>query len=159
MDIQPSETIDRRAITAWQWGAAITSLCIAAVGAVIIIIAIKYNWPGWVTVLIGAAIILEMYLDIIVIPPLRWKRWRYEIREEEIDLLHGVVFVKRTVIPMVRIQHVDTHQGPILRKYGLTSVTFSTAAGKHHIPALADETAALVRNRIAELARVNNEDI
>jgi uncharacterized protein len=159
MHLQPSESIDRRAIAVWQWHAAITSIFFAAVGVAVIVVAIKYAWSWWVPVLVCAAVVLEMVLDITVIPPLRWKRWRYEIREEEIDLLQGVIYVKRTVIPMVRVQHVDTHQGPILRKYGLTSVMFSTAAGRHHIPALADETAARVRNQIAELARVTNEDV
>ncbi|MCR8632847.1 PH domain-containing protein [Paenibacillus radicis (ex Xue et al. 2023)] len=159
MHSQPSERIDQRAIAVWQWGAAITSALLAAVGVGAIIVSIKFAWPWWIPVLICAAVVLEMALDITIMPPLRWKRWRYEIREEEIDLLQGVIFVTRTVIPMVRIQHVDTHQGPILRKYGLTSVTFSTAAGKHHIPALADDTAARVRKQIAELARVTNEDV
>ena len=31
--------------------------------------------------------------------------------------------VKRTLIPMVRVQHVDTAQGPILRKYNLAGIT------------------------------------
>ncbi|MFD0679075.1 MULTISPECIES: PH domain-containing protein [unclassified Paenibacillus] len=159
MHSQPSERIDQRAIAVWQLGAAITSALFAAVGVAAIIVSIKFAWPWWIPVLVCVAVVLEMALDITIMPPLRWKRWRYEIREEEIDLLQGVIFVTRTVIPMVRIQHVDTHQGPILRKYGLTSVTFSTAAGKHHIPALADDTAARVRKQIAELARVTNEDV
>jgi membrane protein YdbS with pleckstrin-like domain len=46
-----------------------------------------------------------------------------------------------------------------MRKYGLSSVTFSTAAGQHEIPALANEEADRVRIQIAELARVNDEDV
>ena len=33
---------------------------------------------------------------------------------------------------MVRVQHVDTEQGPILRKYDLSSITISTAATSHY---------------------------
>ena len=63
-------------------------------------------------------------------------RWRYEVRESEIELQHGIFIVKRTLIPMVRVQHVDTSQGPILRKYDLAEITISTAATNHTIPAL-----------------------
>ena len=37
---------------------------------------------------------------------------------------------------MVRVQHVDTEQGPILKKYDLATITISSAATTHTIPAL-----------------------
>ena len=60
---------------------------------------------------------------------------------------------------MARVQHVDTRQGPLLRHYGLSTVTISTAAGTHEIPALADDVAGILRDRISELARVVDEDV
>ncbi len=89
---------------------------------------------------------------------LRWKRWRYEIREQEIELQHGVFVIKRTLVPMVRVQHVDTKQGPILRKYHLSSVTVSTAATVHEIPALEMEEAEEIRLSISKLVRVADDD-
>lgn len=140
--------------SAWLLGAI---LPLAAAGAGIA--SWKLDWPWWISVgllLLGAA---EIGLTVYLLPHLTLKRWRYEIREEEIDLLRGVIFVKRTVIPMVRIQHVDMKRGPLMRKYGLASITFSTAAGGHEIPGLDLETADAVRTRISELARLNHEDI
>jgi len=53
--------------------------------------------------------------------------------------------VKRTLIPMIRVQHVDSSQGPLLKKYRLASVTISTAATVHEIPALDEEEAEELR--------------
>ncbi|MFC3249905.1 PH domain-containing protein [Paenibacillus sepulcri] len=60
---------------------------------------------------------------------------------------------------MVRIQHIDAKQGPILKHYGLTTLTFSTAAGSHEIPALTESTAEQVHRQIATLARLIDEEI
>ena len=92
-----------------------------------------------------------------VVPPLRWRRWRYEIRDDEIDLLHGTFVVKRTLIPIRRVQHVDTQSGPLQGSFGLTTVTFHTAAGGVEIPALGRGEAENVRARVAVLARARDD--
>ena len=69
-----------------------------------------------------------------VVPELRWARWRYEVRDEEIDLRHGTVRITRTLVPMLRVQHVDTTQGPLDQALGLATVVVHTAAGHDHDP-------------------------
>ena len=59
-----------------------------------------------------------------------------EVRETEIEIQRGIFVIKRTLVPMIRVQHVETNQGPFLRKYDLASVEVSTAATVHTIPAL-----------------------
>ncbi|MBD0355120.1 MAG: PH domain-containing protein, partial [Rubrobacteraceae bacterium] len=88
---------------------------------------------------------------------LRWRRWRYEIREDEVDLQRGIVWVSRTLVPLARIQHVDTQSGPLQRRFGLATVVFYTAAGANQIPELSAPVAAEVRDRIAELTREQDE--
>ena len=107
----------------------------------------------------GGVVIIYAYLFIVLFPKIRWLRWRYEVRESEIELQHGLFIVKRTLIPMVRVQHVDTSQGPILRKYNLAGITISTAATNHTIPALVMEEADELRSRISVLARVAEDDV
>lgn len=92
-----------------------------------------------------------------VIPPLRWRRWRYEIRDDEIDLRHGTFTVRRTLVPIRRVQHVDTEVGPLQQSFGLAGVKFHTAAGATAIPALDRGEAELVRARVAELARTRDD--
>ncbi|MCM3357632.1 MAG: PH domain-containing protein [Psychrobacillus sp.] len=113
----------------------------------------------WLYIVAGAVVLLFGYLFIYLFPKVRWSRWRYEVRDQEIELQHGLFVVKRTLVPMVRVQHVDTEQGPILRKYDLSSITISTAATSHTIPALITEEADELRGRISVLARVAEEDV
>jgi uncharacterized protein len=89
----------------------------------------------------------------IVIPQVRLARFRYEVREDEIDLLRGILVQTRTLVPMVRVQHVDMRRTVVSQSFGLASVVFHTAAGSNEIPALREGDAAAIRDRIADLAR------
>ncbi len=84
---------------------------------------------------------------------LRYRHWRYELRDEEIDLQRGAFVVTRTLIPIVRVQHVDTRRSWLADQIGVQAVVVHTAAGSHEIPALTPDEAAAVRDRIALLAR------
>jgi uncharacterized protein len=105
---------------------------------------------AWLLPLVVAAGAL---VAIFVLPGVRYRRWRYEVRDEEIDIQHGTFVVKRTLVPIRRVQHVETETGPLQDLFDLASVAFHTAAGETEIPALGLGEAARVRARIAELAR------
>lgn len=102
--------------------------------------------------------VLVLALAVGVVPELRWRRWRYEVRDEEIDLRRGTVTVTRRLVPMLRVQHVDTTRGLLEQLFGLSTVVVHTAAGGTTIPLLDEREAALVRDRIAVLARMPDED-
>ena len=112
------------------------------VAAVVIVLAIT---------LVGGAIAFAITAAAVV-PRLRMARFRFEVREDEIDLRHGIVIETRTLVPMVRVQHVDTRRTPVSRYFGLAAVAFHTAAGATEIPALREADAAAIRDRIADLA-------
>ena len=155
----PEQRIDSRAVPYWRWSASIKSVFLLLVPAGYYLAQQHWHWPAWITFVLLALTLANAVFSILFKPDITWKTWRYDVSEQEIDLLHGVFIKTRTLIPMVRVQHVDTEQGPLLRRFGLSSVTISTAAGSHEIPALADEVAALLRDRIAELARVVDENV
>ena len=102
------------------------------------------------------AVVATVVLSAVV-PVLRWRRWRYEVRDEEIDLVRGAFVVRRTLIPIRRVQHVDTESGPLQESFGLATVTFHTAAGGVEIPALLKAEADAVRARVASLARTRDD--
>ncbi len=112
---------------------------------------------------VGAVVIvvyaLALVLWLVVLPPIRFSRWRYELSDDYLDIARGIVWRKRFVIPFIRVQNTDTRQGPILRMFGLASVTVATAAGEHEIPGLAFDVAEQLRDRAAELARLAREDV
>ena len=113
--------------------------------------------PLYLWVLPVLAAVLAAIMLVVVVPDLRWRRWRYEIRDEEVDLQSGIVWTVRTLVPLARIQHVDTRSGPLERRLGLATVVFYTAAGANEIPELALSLAAGVRDRIAELTREHDD--
>jgi uncharacterized protein len=113
--------------------------------------------PGWVRILgwlVAAAVVAA---GVLVAPQLRWRRWRWELSDEELDLRHGTVTVVRTLVPIARVQHVDTERTVVSQLFGLAAVRVHTAAGATKIPALTEGDAGRVRDRIAALARVPDE--
>jgi uncharacterized protein len=136
----------------WLWRA---QGLIATVVALVLTGVLRSDAPGgavWLLLPVAA-----FALGVVAIPELRWSRWRYEIRDEEIDLRHGTVTVTRTLIPMLRVQHVDTTRGPLDQLLGLATVVIHTAAGETTIPALDEEYAGRLRDRIATLARTADD--
>lgn len=155
----PQKRISRRALTVWRIGGAIKSLIGWAVTAIILFFLHLFDIPFWISlILIVLGVVFPCY-HIFFSPVLRWKSWRYEVREEEVELEEGIFFKTRTLVPMIRVQHVDTVQGPILRKYKLASVLIHTAATAHEIPALEEDEAEELRGYISRLARVAEEDV
>ncbi len=139
----------------WVWVANWVAGCIVAlvVGRMI-----AAGLPdGWDPVL-WALPLAALVVGTAVIPPLRWRRWRWEVREREIDLERGVLRVRRTLIPMMRVQHVETTRGVLEQALGLATVVVHTAAGSHTIPMLLDRDAGVLRARIADLARTEEEE-
>lgn len=117
---------------------------------------------GWIFVTLAAIAVLYvvgLIVWLIVLPPIRFVRWRYELSDDYLDIARGIVWRKRFIIPFIRVQNTDTRQGPILRAFGLSSVTVATAAGEHEIPGLGIETAEQLRDKAAELARLAQEDV
>jgi uncharacterized protein len=155
----PERSIDADALKAWRLTGSISAAVYAVVVIGLIWLTVRFDWPAWIATTAAALAIAGSYLEVFLLPSMRWKRFRYAIREQEIDLLYGLFIRKRVLIPMVKVQHVDTKQGPILRRYGLATVTFSTAAGSHFIPALRESTAESVRGQIARLARISDEEL
>jgi membrane protein YdbS with pleckstrin-like domain len=109
--------------------------------------------PGWAPLAIRLAAVAIVLLGLVVEPQRRWRNWRYELRDEEIDLRRGVLVVTRTLIPTIRVQHVDTKRTWLADQLGLRSVVIHTAGGSHTIPALAPATATEIRDRVAQLAQ------
>ncbi|MBB6447671.1 PH domain-containing protein [Bacillus benzoevorans] len=156
---EPRKRISQKALIVWRISGAIISAFFLLIAGGIIVFTLIFDWLVWISAAAIILFILTVVFSVFIFPKLRWKRWRYEVREQEIELQHGMFIVTRTLVPMVRVQHVDTKQGPLLRKYNLASVTISTAATVHEIPALDNEEAEEMRVFISRLARVADEDV
>lgn len=90
---------------------------------------------------------------VLVVPGRRFARWHYALGEDRLRIVRGYLFYSDTVVPLGRIQHIDVHQGPIMRRYGLATLTVHTA-GNHNasvsLPGLLHEDAVEMREAIRE---------
>lgn len=154
----PANRLDPRAQRLWRLGALISGLVTLGVVAMLTLTARRlFEFDDrWIWLPLGITLLL-VGLNAWLSPTLRYRYWRYEIRADEADLQHGWLVRTRQLVPMARIQHVDTRQGPLDRRFGLASVVLYTAAGPAVIPALATDEAADVRDRIATLAHIRDD--
>jgi membrane protein YdbS with pleckstrin-like domain len=156
---EPKQKIDRKALSVWRISAALNAIFYLILTGGYWFIQRTFELPVWTLAAAIGLFALIFILSVFILPVLQWKRWRFEVHEHEIDLQYGIFIKRRTLVPMVRVQHVDTRQGPILRKYHLSTVLISTAATIHEIPALDEEQADQVRDYISKLARVTEDDV
>ncbi len=156
---EPKQMIDRKALSVWRISAALNSIFYVLLFVGFWFIQRSFDFPWWTLLIAGVLFVLIFIFTVFIFPSMQWKRWRFDVHEHEIDLQHGIFIKQRTLVPMVRVQHVDTRQGPILKKFHLSTVLISTAATIHEIPALDEEQADQVRDYISRLARVTEDDV
>ena len=150
MTPEPTRTLSREARWVWRgeqllgWGA-----------AVVVCLVIAAQLDGGPALALRIVPVLCLLAFVVVVPSLRWRNWRWEVRPEAIDIRHGTFTIRRTLVPMLRVQHVDTTRGVVEQSLDLATVVVHTAAGSHRIPLLSVKDAAEVRDRIADLARTD----
>ena len=152
MTPEPTRTLAPQARWVWRggqllgWGIAVIAGVIA--GA---------QLDGALAVLARVVPLAGLLIGVTLVPSLRWRRWRWEVRPDAIDLRRGTFTIRRTLVPMPRVQHVDTTRGVVEQALDLATVVVHTAAGSHQIPLLRVADASEVRDRIADLARTADE--
>lgn len=86
---------------------------------------------------------------------LRYRIWRYEIRGDELYLERGVITRVKTVVPYVRIQHVDSRRGPIERLLTLATTVVYTAGSRGadvRVPGLTPVRSEALQDDLKQLA-------
>jgi uncharacterized protein len=155
---EPAERLDSRAMTLWRITGVLNMLPLLVGAGFASWALMRFGGVHYLVGVLPVLAVLALSVVVVgVVPGLRWRMWRYEIRPDEIDLQRGILWIERTLVPLARIQHVDTRQGPLQRRFGLSTVVFYTAAGPNQIPELSTPVAAEVRDRIAELTREQDE--
>jgi len=155
---EPTQKISLDAIKVWRISDSISTVATLLFWSVLLYLNYLYTWPNWIEivlyVLIGITCISAV-VELIILPVYKQKTWRYEIDEHCIQLKHGGAF-KRThmIIPMHKVYFVDTYQGPIVKKYNLTTIKIGTIGFVHEIPNLPLEKANEIRNHIASLSEL-----
>lgn len=163
---EPQEKLDPRIKAVWRISDTLLLIlvwaCVALPGLIGLLAAESEDGLLWVMPYLQVCLVLFLAMlavFLFAVTPLRYVRWRYELQPDFLELKYGIIWRKHIVVPFIRVQNTDTKQGPILRAFGLSAVTVSTAAGSMEIPGLKTEEADSVRNRAAEFARLAREDV
>jgi membrane protein YdbS with pleckstrin-like domain len=92
------------------------------------------------------------------LPRASWRRWRYQVADDALELRHGVLRRVHSAIPYFRVQHIDVTQGPVERAIGLARLVVHTASAGTDatIPGIAAGDAEALRRLI--LARAGTGD-
>jgi membrane protein YdbS with pleckstrin-like domain len=94
-------------------------------------------------------------------PPLRYRYWRWGVMSDRVLIQKGVIWRSRSLIPRVRIQHVDTQTSPLQRWLGLASLVVYTAGTRGadaEIPGLTSDEAERLREELARLEELDERD-
>ncbi len=108
--------------------------------------------PGLVAVLAIAV--------ILVAPRRVWRRLGYRLDPALLQVVRGWMFHSDTVVPFVRVQHIDVTRGPLDKMFGTSTLVVHTA-GTHNsvvtLPGLAPDRAADIRDVIRGHIRTDLE--
>ncbi len=101
-------------------------------------------------VIAGPVLLIALAL-IIRIPQTRYNARGYQMGADRLRVVRGLLFRSDTVVPFGRVQHIDVHQGPLDRFFGIATLTLHTA-GNHNasvaLPGLGEELARAMREDI-----------
>lgn len=78
----------------------------------------------------GILSLIIFVLGIIIsfaIPPLSYKYWSFEVKDNEIILKYGIFNRITTLAPYSKVQHIDVQQSIIERMYDLSRLVLYTA--------------------------------
>ena len=155
----PAHRLDPRMLRVWYVSDVVGIAVVAVLAAVAWLVVRHLGGDVFWVYLVAGIMEVVCILDLLISPRIEYATWRYDVTPTDVDLYHGVFVKKRVLVPLVRVQHVQTKQGPILRAHGLATVTVSTAGESFEIPGLAEDDANELRDRVAELARLAKEDV
>jgi uncharacterized protein len=161
MDVRESvaRPLDPRVVRVWTVQEAVGFLVLAAaalavdVGARLAGVSVP-GPPG----LAAGLLLVAGAADAWWLPRARYRRWRYQVAADALELRHGVLLHVHSAIPYFRVQHIDVTQGPVERAVGLARLIVHTASAGTDatIPGIAATEAEDLRRLI--LARAGTGD-
>jgi membrane protein YdbS with pleckstrin-like domain len=123
------------------------------IGAVVLDRLVLANTPigGLLLVLVP---VLAM-LATAMAPPRIWARLGYALEPAMLRVVRGWMFHTDTLVPLVRVQHLDVARGPLDKMFGTATLAIHTAGTHNSIVSLpglspdrAGELAAVIRTHI-----------
>ncbi|MFJ2742879.1 PH domain-containing protein [Streptomyces sp. NPDC087440] len=159
----PRHPVDPRARRWWTAQALLTVsgplLLTALVLAVLCVLFFAGALP-WLLPLLVVVLVAPACAYAVLMPRRRYAVHAWEVGTYSLYAAGGWLWQKRRVAPLSRVQTVDTLRGPLQRRYGLTTLTVTTAstAGNIRISGLCDADADALAERLGRAAQATVGD-
>ncbi len=148
---------DHRSVALARVAWRITWACVSAAAfAAAVVVGFGVRPAPWISVLLWAgASVLSLLVAWLahVWPEAEHRHAAYRVTPDGIEIHGGVLWRSVVSIPRSRVQHTDVAQGPLQRRYGLSTLLVYTAGTQHAEVDLGgvDQTTALrVRDHLLE---------
>ncbi|GAA4936880.1 PH domain-containing protein [Actinoplanes utahensis] len=153
----PRRRLDRRFIL-WQtlqavfWGAGV----LGVLGG---LFWYAESWRPWLLPIIGVAAV-TFAVEITIMPTWHFRVHRWEATDDAVYALTGSFTRKWQIVPISRIQSIDTEIGPLQRRLGLATITVTTASseGKISIEGVNAAEAEVTVDRLREITGASEGD-
>lgn len=154
---EPAHRVSPRAVAYWRTVDTIGAVVVLAIAATLYAFFADGRW--WATALL-VVIALWGLVQATVAPVVRYRIHRWEVDDVAVHTRVGFINVESRIAPVNRIQTVDSSQGPVMRAFGLASVTVTTAssAGAIEIEALDADDAKQVVARLTAITAASEGD-
>lgn len=147
------EFLSLKALKLMRITATIGSLFLLLAGIVASVI-LAYNTKFLIATIVACLSITLFTFILLVIPPLRFRRYKYLIAEDRVEIIEGILFIRRTIVPIDRIHQIDIEKGPLDNLVGVAKVIVTTAgsaaAFRFLEPERADQIAIYLNKNINE---------
>lgn len=140
--------------TVWALSGILVVLIVAAGG---VVLSVALAAEAWVVALVVFGGLVLLLLSVVS-AMLSYRSWRYLVGPDGLELRHGVVVRRISLIPYHRIQQIDVRRGLIERSLGLSTLVLRTAAATSDatIPGLSEDVAAPLRMELLGRAGVSD---
>ena len=153
----PAHQVSPRAVPYWTMS--------ALVGDAVIVVAALVAWlvvpdvPGWVGLLVLLLAVLAT-AHVVLMPRIRFRVHRWEVTDTAVHTRSGWIGRESRIAPISRVQTVDSRQGALMRVFGLSSITVTTAsaAGPITVDCLDEDTARQVVARLTAITAATRDD-
>ncbi|WP_210648971.1 PH domain-containing protein [Nocardioides sp. SYSU D00065] len=153
----PAHQVSPRAVPFWTVS--------ALIGDAVLVVAALVAWllipgvPSWVGLIVALAAALAV-AHVVLMPRIRFRVHRWEVTDTAVHTREGWIGRQSRIAPLSRVQTVDSRQGALMRLFGLSSITVTTAsaAGPITVDCLDQDTARDVVARLTAITAATADD-
>ena len=108
MKEMPANQLDPRVKNVWRINDAIWIVllfaCLAVGPAIMMASRATASLGCTLLLAVGICFVVVLVVWLVVLPPIRYARWRYQVSEDYLDIAKGIIWRKRYTIPFIRVQ-------------------------------------------------------